>query len=246
MSRDNLDASIPKNVSQEDSIKLAHLFVDNWVRKQVVLNQADLNLSDLEKNVELELEKYKEDLIIYRFERELLRQKLDTAISNEQTETYYMENIDMFKLNDYAIQVVYASFPIDHEDKKELKNLIKNYSREDSLQLQNICEDPEMKCYNKEDEWIYLKNVLREIPLTIYNEESFLKKNKFVSFDEKGIQYLLFVKDFKLKDAYSPIDLETNNIKSLILNARKLKLLEDMRDELFLKALNNGEIEVKK
>ena len=246
LSRKNLDQSIPQNASEADSIKMAHLFIDNWVRKQVVLNQADLNLSDYEKDVALELEKYKEDLIIYRFERELLRQKLDTVVQTEQIEDYYMENIEMFKLNDFAVQVLYTSFPVDYNESKGLKKLFKGYTQEDSLALADYCEDPLLTCYNKGDEWVYLKNLLREIPLTIYNEESFLKKNKFVAFEEKGTQYLLLIKDFKLKDAYSPIDLETNNIRSLILNSRKIKLLEDMRNELFQKALNNGEIEIKK
>jgi len=230
----------------EDSIKLANIFIDNWVRKRVVLSQAELNLSDYQKDVEAELETYKSDLIIYKFERELIKQKLDTVIHSKEIEDYYSENIEMFKLKDYALQVIYVSHPVNFEETKELKELVRNYSSQDSLDLATLCDAPDFMCFQKTRDWIYLKDLLSEVPLTIYNEERFLKKDKFVDFEEGNRRYLLKVNDFKLKDSYSPIDLEKRNIKSLILNSRKIKLLEKMREELFQKALNNGEIEINK
>ena len=244
--KSELRKSIPLNTNAEDSTKLANIFIDNWIRKHVVLDQADLNLSEYQKDVNSELENYKNDLIIYRFERELLKQKLDTAISKEEIEVYYDENKEVFKLKDFALQVIYAKYPLNYNDEKKIKKLVESYSFTDSLLLAEYCERPEMECYLNANDWIYLKDLLAEVPLTIYNEDRFFKKDKFVDFEEEDHCYSLEIKDFKLKDSYSPIELETKNIRTLILNARKINLLENMREELFQNALKNGDIEINK
>lgn len=246
LTRDQLKNVIPLSASPEDSVKLANIFIDNWIRKQVVLQQADINLSDIDKDVEEELDSYESDLVIYRFERELIRQKLDTSISNLELEEYYMENIDMFKLKDLALRVSYVRKDKDKEEPKDLIKYLKSSSKEDSLELSNLCDEPGFQCYLKDEEWIYLKDLLTEVPLTIYNAERFLKTNRFVEFDSEEHNFYLNIKEYKLKDSYSPIDLETKNIESIILNGRKIELLENMREELFQKALKNGDVEINK
>lgn len=246
LSKSELRNVIPIGASPEDSIKLSNIFIDNWIRKQVVLLQADINLSNLEKNVESELESYENDLIIYRFERELIKQKLDTAVGVQELEDYYLENIEMFKLKDLALRVTYVKIPANSENKTLVRKYLGSTIDRDSTALKSICDLPGHQCYLKKKDWIYFKDLLREVPLTIYNAERFLKTNKFVEFDSDEETYMLDIKEYKLKDSYSPIDLETKNIKSIILNARKIQLLEKMREELFQKAIKNGSVEINK
>ncbi|NND77958.1 MAG: hypothetical protein HKN39_07215 [Flavobacteriales bacterium] len=246
LTRDQLKEVIPIGASSEDSTKIANIYIDNWIRKQVVLQQADLNLSSIDKDVEEELESYKNDLIIYRFERELIKQKLDTAVTDQQFEDHYFENIEMFKLKDYAVRVSYVKTTKGQGSSNEIKKYLRSSSEKDSLELSRLCQLPGYQCYLKDNDWVYFKDLLAEVPLTIYNAERFLKTNKFVAFSSEDYDYFLDIKEYKLKDSYSPIDLETKNIKSIILNARKMELLENMREELFQKAIKNGEVQINK
>ena len=44
--------------------------------------------------------------------------------------------------------------------------------------------------------------------------------------------YLVYIKDYKLKETISPLELERDKIKNIILNKRKIKLLSAIRDGL--------------
>jgi 3-deoxy-D-manno-octulosonate 8-phosphate phosphatase KdsC-like HAD superfamily phosphatase len=52
------------------------------------------------------------------------------------------------------------------------------------------------------------------------------------------------IKGFKIKDGVSPLSFETENIRAMILNKRKLKLIEDMEKQLYDEALKKGDAEI--
>lgn len=244
LTREELRDVIPFTVSPEDSAKLAINHINNWIRKQVVLNQAELNLSDLQKDVQQQLEEYKNDLVIYKFESQLIKQKLDTAISNSEIKQYYDQNKEMFKLKDYALRVAYIRTEKDDKNIPSISKELNRFSENDSISIYQYCEDFAVKCYLNTNDWVYLGDLISEIPLTIYNAEQFLKRNTFVQFDSDTETYLLKIFEYKLKDNFSPLELEHNNIRSILLNAKKMALLENMREDLFNKALKNGDIEI--
>ena len=88
----DIEGVIPKNTNSEDSLQMATNFIANWVKQQLILKKAELNLGPEKKNVEKQLEEYKSSLIIYLYEEELVKQKLDTNVSESEIEKYYEEN----------------------------------------------------------------------------------------------------------------------------------------------------------
>ncbi|HTL81353.1 MAG TPA: hypothetical protein VL651_06600, partial [Bacteroidia bacterium] len=71
-------ALIPKGTASEDSLLRAQNIINNWVREKLLIHKAELNLSKDQQNVEQQLQAYKNSLIIYAYEKELVLQKLDT------------------------------------------------------------------------------------------------------------------------------------------------------------------------
>ena len=73
-------------------------FIEKWVRNQLLLNKAEINLTDEEKNVEQQIENYRSSLLIYAYEQSYLRQNLDTVVTDKEIEDYYKENQSNFIL----------------------------------------------------------------------------------------------------------------------------------------------------
>ena len=48
----------------------------------LLLNKAELNLTDEEKNVEQQIENYRSSLLIYAYEQSYIRQHLDTVVTD--------------------------------------------------------------------------------------------------------------------------------------------------------------------
>ena len=61
---------------------------------------------------------------------------------------------------------------------------------------------------------------------------------------DNPVQYYVKFLDFSIKDEFSPLDFEKENIKRLILNRRKGELINKMHNDIFEQALNNNAIEI--
>jgi hypothetical protein len=94
------------------------------------------------------------------------------------------------------------------------------------------------------EEWVLFDDLLKEVPIKLYDEEQYLRNNRFVETQDSSYIYLVNIKGFKIKDNVSPLSFETDNIRNLILNQRKLTLIEEMENKIFNDAVKNGEVEV--
>lgn len=81
------------------------------MQKQVILKLAEDNLDEELKNVDEQLEEYRNSLVAYAYEREYIREKLDTTISSEEVEKYYNEHPDNFQLKDNIIKCIFLRVP---------------------------------------------------------------------------------------------------------------------------------------
>ena len=97
MLRSDLAAKMPYGQSDADSTRLADQIIKNWINTKTVLNFAERNLSDSQKDFSKQLQEYRNSLVVYAYERELINQKLDTVISDREMRTYYEGNIENFK-----------------------------------------------------------------------------------------------------------------------------------------------------
>ena len=104
---DDLTDIVPDGTSVKDSIELLKKYVNNWVREMLIVQKAEDNLPSEQKNVEKQLQDYRNSLITYAYEKELVKQKLDTTLTNEEVELYYTNNKADFELKDNIIKVVY-------------------------------------------------------------------------------------------------------------------------------------------
>ena len=110
---------IKQGTSAEDSLNLVQGYIQGWVKQNLIIHLAELNLPDEKKNMQKQLEDYRNDLLIFAYEKELVRQKLDTSVSTKEIEQYYKENQGDFQLKDYIVRVMYVKL---EKDPPQLEN----------------------------------------------------------------------------------------------------------------------------
>lgn len=240
----DLEGIVPKGASAMDSIQRIKAYIDSWVMNQVLLHQAENNLDIEGLGLEKQVEEYRNSLIIYAYESQLINQKMSTYVSKDEIAEYYEQHKEDFQLRNTMVRVAYVILDEDCEQKADFKKML---STPDTLMLQAIdtlANYYSAKDYVDIDQWMRLDDLTSIIPLEIFNVESFLKKNKFVSFDMNDYTYMVRFIEYLLEESISPIELVTDNIKSIILNQRKQALLEQMRTSLYEKAKRDKDFEI--
>ncbi len=240
---DELVDDVPNGLSKEDSAQFVHGYVDRWLREESMMQKAREELPEEAQDVKQQLEDYEKSLIMYAYEKQLIKRKLDTVVSQTEIQEYYEKHQENFKLQDYIVKVLYVKVP---QETPKVEDLRKWYGLRNDGDVENVLNFASVHAenyYYDENKWVYFDDVLKVIPLSDINKLSFIRNKQKVTFEEGGYVYFLNILDYKLKDAVSPLSLEREKIKSIILNIRANELKKNIREELYNEAKSRQIIE---
>lgn len=241
---DDLAEIIPSGTAEEDSVLMARNYINNWVRQHVVLHKAENNLSDREKQVEKQLSEYRNSLIRHIYETELIRQRLDTNVSEEEIETYYKNNPRNFELRDNIIKAIYIKTKSNAPKLNKLRQWYKSNDNKDRMALEEYCHQFAIDFNLDDDSWVLFDELLKKVPIKTYDKEEFLKNNRYIEITDSNETYFINIKGFMIKQSLSPLSFEKDNIRAIIINRRKLELVKEMEKAAFDQALKNNDFEI--
>jgi hypothetical protein len=235
---------IPDGTSTRDSLLLTKNFIDNWIKNRLLIHQAERNLTPNQLDFSDELEEYRNSLIIFAYESELIKQNLDTVVEFSEIEKYYLENISNFSLKHNIVRAIYVGVPYQADEVSIFRDLMEN---PDTLLLDSLDYYARQFAvsYQLNDEtWLRFDQLLNLIPIETYNQELFLKTNSFIEIDDGPVTYLLLIRDYMVSESLSPLELVHNNIKNIILNKRKRLLISNMKNNLIEQATRDRDYEI--
>ena len=231
-------------VSKEDSLQLVKKYIDNWIRETLLLQHAEKNLSDDKKKFEKMVEDYKKSLVTYQYESELVKQKLDTVVDEDEIGKYYEENKANFELKDNIIKVIYVKVRKKAPKVEKIKEWYRSGDVKDRDALTSYCYQYADNFYLDKNAWLLFDDVLKEIPIKLYDKEAFLQNNRTIETQDTTFYYFVNIKGFMTKNATSPLSFEKDNIRSILINKRKVALIRKMREDIYTDGVNNKTFEV--
>ena len=235
---------VPEDLSRLDSIAFVKNYTDQWIKTRLMIRQAEKNLTSQQLNFERQLEDYKNSLIIYQYETELVRQKLDTLVTDEEIEKYYEEHLADFELKENIVKVQYVILDKEEELEDQFREL---FGLPDSVatdSLEYYCKLYEVPYFLDTATWIRFDKLLSIIPIETYNQELYLKGKRFVTLSDDRFVYLLKFVNFRIKNDISPLDFKRNDIRDIIINKRKVDLIKQARADIYKQAIRNKDFEV--
>ena len=233
---EDLDGVVPANTNPMDSLTRVNAFIDLWIRQQLLLHQAEINLTPEQCDFSKQLTDYRNSLIVYAYESQLIEQYLDTIVSDEEIMEYYEGHKEDFQLRSTMVKVAYVILKEDSKYRRDFRQLMSNHDTLMLGQIDALATHHAVTSSLDVDTWVRLDDFLSVVPLEIYNTESFLKKNRFVTFEKDDLVYMVRFEDYLLKASVSPIEIESDNIKNIILLKRKKELISQMNADLYEKA----------
>ncbi len=240
----DLDGLVPANTHGDDSLAIVKSFIDQWQHEQVIQHQAENNVIIDNKSIESQLATYKRSLIRFEYEQELIRQKLDTVVAEKEIQEYYNTNKDNFQLKKPILKVSYIKLPENAPKISMVKKLFLSKDMRDVDLLEKYCFKYSPNFSLMDTAWHYIDDLDKILPMSQISEHNYNNLNRIFEILENNALYLIVLRDSKFRDSLSPITFEKDNIKNLILNQRKLALINQMEKEVFIEAQKNNELEI--
>ena len=229
---------------EADSVTFVQSYIDNWIKKQLLVAQAEMNLTDALKNVEDRIDDYRSSLLIYAYQQELINQNFDTIVSKIEIQNYYDKNKEELELKENIFQGRFVKINMDAPNLDVFQNIFRSEKEEDKEDLIEYCRQFASNYHLEDSRWIYFSKFAERLPLEIQNSTYYLSKNKYYNYSTDSSKYFLFIKQYQIKGSTSPLNLVQEKIRKIILNRNKLLFLKQLEDELYQKAILDNKIKI--
>lgn len=240
----DLTGLVNQETSSKDSAQIIKNYIDKWIKEQLVLQKAELNLSPEQKDVNHQLEDYRASLLIFKYEQQWIKQNLDTSVSDKEIKDYYNSYSSNFLLQENIVKAIYIKIPKTASDVEKIRSLYRSNKEEDSKILEGLCIEYAKTYDTFKSDWVMLNFILKELPHTISDQEEFLKNHKYYETEDDNYFYFLNIKEYKLKNEISPLTIATDNIKQILLNKRRFNLIKQLENNIYNDALNYGHFDI--
>ncbi len=234
----------PAGISAADSLEMTNAYINNWVRQELLLKQAEDNLDESSRDFSKQIEQYRNSLIIYAYESELVKQKLDTVVPMTEIQDYYLQNQANFLLRENIVLASYVILEKNSPLAAKVRLLLLSNRPADKDKLQTLCLENGAEFRIDNENWISFSDLTRKIPLSVDDQEDFLKSNKFYVVNDSVSSYFVAIAAYKSKESVSPLNFEIGNIRTILLNKRKADLLSRMEDDLISDAVKRNKYEI--
>lgn len=239
---ENLDGAIPSGLSKADSLQRLRLFVDNWIRQQLLLEVAERNLSQ-PKRIEHLVEEYRASLILDQYEAALLRERVDSMISNDELAAYYTAHRAEYELGADLVRCHFVKIKRSVPESDKLRDWFTSKDPIDFEQLKRVCSEQEATFILNEDKWVELAKIKTALPSgTRINR--FLEGGDFLYKTTDDYVYLLRIFAHRDKEEAMPFSMVKDEISRILIYQRKKQLLQDLRKEVYKRASEDGNFEI--
>lgn len=222
--------------SAEDSARIVERYIMSWAKNRLLLDMAESQLSKADRDVEAQLEEYRQQLLVYRYEQKYVEQRLDTVVSEQEYLDFYETNPASFTTHVPLMKGRYIKMSDNSPNLNPVKSLYRSRIEEDMDRLEQLCYTSAEKYYFFED-WVGLDAVVEGTGLDVQELARVLENRSYLEKDFLGYTYLISVDDYVPAGSLAPYEYCRERIRNHILNRRKQALVTSLERNLLNDAI---------
>ncbi len=237
---------LPSRYTPDDSANVAGRYVNSWVKKQLMLQNAEESMEINEAEIQRKIQDYRYQLIVYAYEQQIISEQLDTAISDQEIVQYYQENLDNFQLKQNIIKGRFMKLPKEAPRMKKVQNWIRSDEQGEVEKLLSYARTFSDAYLLEDSVWIDFEDITANTPFKdeITNPVNTLKNTSYLETSDSAHVYLLRIKEYKIREQVSPLPFVKDRVRDILLNKRAVTLKQEHEDKIYQKALEKNLYEI--
>lgn len=231
-----IDKLMPDGISAEDSIDMVEQYINSWALKELMLRKAKSELTKNEKNINEEIEEFKRNIYLFRYEKLFIEERLDTVVTANAIKEYYEEHRNNFTVETSIVKGravrISENSPYFEMVKDEFERSGSTLSSDAKEQLISFSE----KFYDFSSAWTPLSVAAKSIGIEQDRLESGFVVGSSYEISEAGICYLIYISDYVPAGEITPLDYNADAIRQIIISKRKQELLSTLEKDILFEA----------
>ena len=239
--KDQIVSLIPAYATSADSADFIKNYIQSWGMKKALFEKAEHNISYQNDEIEEQVQRFRTELYINKYEELFAQQKLDTIITITLLDTYYATNkTTEFMLQHDVVKVLFVQLPKQHVTPKLRQSFATN-GIDDLDHLKDLCGQYSTKFY-LDDKWVNLEQLKQEIPKPIGTQELLNPRGVIIDFEDNV--YFIKISNHIPAGKAAPREMMYEKIAANLLYKRRIELLNTMRAKVYQDALRKKEFEI--
>lgn len=240
---EQLQQYIPAEATGEDSIRYAGHYIDQWLKSQAIADIALQRIPNLEKQLEFKVADYRSKLIMAEFTNYIIADSLDTIVSPNEIETYYKTYPENFISKENLFSYLYVVCKSENTGKVD--EWMRSSRPEDLAAMLEWAKANALEY--KVDSSYAPDGVVAEISKGYFGDLRKAERGRIVRWNgviqgERRRYYFKMLEAIRAGDPL-PIPMAKARIDNIILNERKVKLIEATEKDIVKKARANNYIQ---
>ncbi len=242
--RSELELTVPKGTPVSDSIALAEAYIQQWALRCLLLEQANSQLSDQEKDLTREMEDYRRSVLVYRYEQLFVEQRLDTTLSAVEKENYYQEHQELFCTSGQLVKGRLVKLNRNSPNLSRIRSLYKTLKPDELEVLEELCHNSAISYNNFNNAWTDLGRIAAEMGIAEAQCEQGLSRRNWYELEDMGYVYLLFVYDRTAEGQVAPFEYCEDRIEEVLIGRRRDQLLMELERDLLQEAAETEKLKI--
>jgi PPIC-type PPIASE domain len=243
LTREMLSHYLPKEAAAKDSARFADAFVKQWIKEQAVMEEALSVDGAFAEEVEYKVQDYKAKLIMHSYQNRIIEESLDKNVSKKEILAFYEAN----KQNFISTEKLYNYFYIvtSKSDNSQVAEWMRSGKPSDIAKMQEWATENAIE--SKVDSAYVSESKIELVSKGYYGNLQKTAPGKLIRWNgvirgEKRY-YIFRMIDIVEPGAPLAIGLCRDKIIDLILNERKVNLIEKNEERILKNARSNNYIQ---
>ncbi len=242
---DQIPLSVQPGLTSADSAAALQNYVNRWAKREILKLKAIENVTpQFRTEIERQVDEMKTNLLIHHYQQQMILQKMDTVVSSSEIENYYATKESSFALNVNIVKALFIRIPADIPDANKIALWYRSNDPSDIAQLEVFCYQFADKFDDFDEKWIPVSVLFAELPATIERQDEFLKNNSYYETEDSGFKYYVSIREYRLRGTIAPFEYVLDDIKSMILNSRRMEFLETLEEGIFNEAIIENNLKI--
>ncbi|WP_396161600.1 hypothetical protein [Flavobacterium sp.] len=238
---------VPKGTTKKDSLAIIKSFINQWATKKLLFEAAERNLSnDKVSEFNVLMDQYKVDLYTKAYIEELVIRQVDTLVTEKQIVDYYEKNKQYFKNPSELVKLRYINLVKENPKFAKIKAKFTSFTKKDRKGLEELAVQFKSYAFN-DSIWVDINQVYEKLPfLTEENKNKYISNGSYFQYLDSTTLWLVKVNKVLPKDNATPLEFLKPALKQIIINNRKLELVNTIEKEITNDAINDKKYEIYK
>lgn len=236
---------ITASASGADSVALAEGYINQWVRKEVKMQEAVRVLAAELEDVDVLVEEYRTSLLSSRLEQRYLAGKLDTLITDSMVLAYYEAHRGEFLMDRTILKGRIVRLPDNYRQSVKLFNLMGSNNAEKQQDFLDLCKKNNFDLHTFEN-WVDFSEFLSYLPVRRdKNYDYILSGNEIRQMADADSKYFIQIDEVVRKGEKAPLERVNDMVRKILFNRRRVEIVGLYNDSLYNAALMEGLVRIK-